>query len=142
MPFTRVDRESERTFLARPYTMRPLLPTLRNKRRYIAFRIVTDGSPTQENVWQSIQTSMLEHEGTRHYGKQDAALLLYHQKSKLGILRVAEPANAIVDMTLIQEIEGKSAIIRTIKTSGMIGKLKKIMENNNATTNATSINGI
>ncbi|MAF34451.1 ribonuclease P protein component 2 [Candidatus Woesearchaeota archaeon] len=108
--------------------MKPLLPTLRSKRRYVAFEVL--GRPAQQKqVWQAIQQSVLEQEGVQGLARQELSMPAWNQKSQKGILRVSHKhvTNLIADTSFVTSINNQPSTINTIRTSGMIKNMKEIL---------------
>ena len=107
--------------------LKPVLPTLREKKRYLSFKIYSKDKIAYNILKNSIKSSMLRHVG--ELGTSEAGLIfmdkLYDPKTQTGVVRVA---NKYVDhlklsLALIDKINKSDVIVRSIKTSGMINKI-------------------
>ncbi|MBI4144188.1 hypothetical protein HY486_02990 [Candidatus Woesearchaeota archaeon] len=110
--------------------MRPLLATLRTKKRYVAFEAITLENPNQNEVFNTIGNNLLQLEGSKKYGESELTMPIYNTKTKRGILKVGNKhSKALIASTVfINQINNKPVIIKTLKTSGMIHKMKTLVE--------------
>ncbi|MFH1053334.1 MAG: Rpp14/Pop5 family protein [Candidatus Woesearchaeota archaeon] len=107
--------------------LKPLLPSLREKKRYLAFEIISK-KPINDFkiVSQSLWSSFLEYLGK--FGVSKAGLWIlpdkYDAKNQRGLIRVN---NKEVDslksaLIMIKEIQGQDVIIRSVGVSGILKK--------------------
>ncbi len=104
--------------------MKPLLPSLREKKRYIAFEVMSQGTSLAE-----AKTAILSRMATflGEYGMAKAGVIfLKDWKGNKGIFRVASPEvdKAKAALALVKEINGKKASVRSLGTSGTLEKLR------------------
>ncbi len=106
--------------------IKPLIPTLREKKRYISFEIITDSNAEFPQVRREIMNSFQRLYGEK--GVADAGIImlsnLYSSKTKKGVIRVSHKNTDKLRLSLamVKKIDGKDAIIKSIKTSGMLKK--------------------
>jgi len=107
--------------------VKALMPSLREKKRYIVFEILSkDKISAFSSVNKEIWNSMLSYNGELESGKAGLNILpeKYNKKLQRGIMRVnntyTERAKAA--LVLVDKIEGKKVLARSIATSGMIKK--------------------
>jgi ribonuclease P/MRP protein subunit POP5 len=107
--------------------LKPILPALREKKRYLAFEIVSKSKiKSFSSVSQAIWQGMLSFNGTR--GAAQAGLWLlpekYNADMQRGIARVNHKAvDALkAGMVTVQEIDATPAIVRSIGVSGSLKK--------------------
>jgi ribonuclease P/MRP protein subunit POP5 len=104
---------------------KPLLPTLRTKKRYVVYETISDKDIKNKDVYNTIKSSYKECFGK--FGLGDAGLMntKIYKKNK-GILKIN---HKYVDklktaMAMITEVNKKKAIIKTITVSGILKKAK------------------
>ena len=102
--------------------LKPLLPTLREKKRYLAFEVLA----SKECSWQEIKTAVSEaiaaHIGRT--GLADAGLLFVKHNKNKAVLRTSNTTLRSVKAALlfIKEINSQRVIVRSIIASGMLNK--------------------
>ncbi len=110
--------------------LKPLIPSLREKKRYIVFEIVSK-TPVKllELVSEAVQNSVLSFIGTKGTAKTGLMMLKdrFDMPKQTGIIKVN---NKYVNdlkaaLALIKEIGGQDAIIRSRGVSGVLGKTEK-----------------
>lgn len=125
-------RENESERVAFFYTLglsmkeKPLLPSLREKKRYLVYEILSNADFDAKEVSTSIKKNMLELFGLM--GVADAGLMFmdnkFNAKTQRGFVRVTakslDPLRA--SFTFIHDIKGRKAIVRSVIASGMIAK--------------------
>ena len=105
--------------------LRPILPSLREKKRYIAFEVEAKEIVAFSDVKMAIETSMKQFIGD--FGMAHAGLLfLPDWKHNKGILRVN---TSMVDHTkaslaLITDIATQKATVKSVAVSGAINKVR------------------
>lgn len=113
-------------------SIKPVLPSLREKKRYLTFEIISkskikDFSNVSKAVW-SVLTSFIGELGAAKAG----IWLLpdkYNKKSQRGIIKVNHKYvnNLKSSLSLIRKIEGEEVIVRSLIVSGMISKASKLI---------------
>jgi len=101
-------------------------PTLREKKRYIAFEAISEAMLNFDDVAKEIKMAL-----TRLVGETGTAkaglMFLPDWKNNKGIIRISR--NAVIEtksaLALIKEIKQQKVIIRSICTSGMLNKARK-----------------
>ena len=103
---------------------------VKGKKRYLLFGVKTDAAllskwDVKEAVW-GVHHLFIGALGSSH---SELALILYDEKLHLGILRCSHRNLIAVraSLVLISEINGRRAAFLTIRTSGTILTLKKLM---------------
>ena len=107
--------------------MKPLLPTLRQKKRYIAFEIVSETHLADKRlVFDEILRSQLEFLGSHSLSTAAPAILedRYDGATQRGLLRVNHTAlpKAKAALTLMRRIGNQRVIVRSRGVSGIIKK--------------------
>ncbi len=105
-------------------------PMVKGKKRYLLFGVKTDAphlswGDVQEAIWGALHHLI----GTLGSSYSELALILYDEKLHLGILRCSHGNLAAVraSLTLISEIDGRRTSFLSIRVSGTILTLKKLM---------------
>lgn len=100
-----------------------MIPNLRERKRYMAYEIISDNHISNESATKSVMNGIKDFLGT--YGMAKAGIM--HVKP--GILRVGhtEVDRVKAALALIHNIEGKNAIIRTKYVSGSLDKTKSMI---------------
>ena len=107
--------------------LKSLLPTLRERKRYVVFEIVSKGRiKSFAGVSKAVWHGMLALNGQR--GAAQAGMLLlpnkYNEKAQRGIARVSHTAVDAFKASLatIQDIDGVPAVARSVAVSGSLKK--------------------
>ncbi len=110
-------------------TLKSLSPTLRERKRYIAFKIITDGKMPVAAVKEAIMSSFKRLYGEVGLSKGGVQLVdkRWNPETNSGILRVSH--NYVDELraalAFIKDIRGKKVIVKSLITSGMIKKAEK-----------------
>jgi RNase P/RNase MRP subunit POP5 len=109
---------------------KPLLPTLRTKKRYVVYDVICDKTIDIRMVFSLISASYKECFGI--FGLGYAGLIdtkIYNQEKKSGILKINNKyvGDLRVAMSMIEKIDGISALVKTKITSGILKKAKAIL---------------
>ena len=107
--------------------IKPLLPTLREKKRYVVFEVISKTPLDANDVYASITQVMLAFIGA--FGMAGGGILYIKDKYKnnRGIVRCN---NRFVDhvrasFALLTHIQGTPAMVRSVGTSGILKKALK-----------------
>ncbi len=110
--------------------LKPILPTLRERKRYLAFEIVSkakikDFSSVSSAIW----ASLLSFSGELGSAKAGMWILSdkYDTKTQRGIIRINNKyVNELkTSLALIDRIEGSDVLIRSTNVSGILKKAAK-----------------
>jgi ribonuclease P/MRP protein subunit POP5 len=103
---------------------------VKSKKRYLLFGVITalpqlNRETVQETVWEALKM-LIGNLGSSH---SELSLIFYHEKKQLGILRSSNRNLTAVRaaLTLISEINGRRTSFLTLRTSGTIITLKKLI---------------
>ena len=108
--------------------MKPLLPVLRERKRYVAFEILTeDGKkPSFKDVSNAIWQGVLAYIGQLGAARAGIHVLAerYNPEKMRGIVRVAHTSldEFRASLTMIREIAGSPVIVRSVGVSGILKK--------------------
>ncbi len=107
--------------------MKPVIPSLREKKRYLVFEIVANTNFRQQVVEKVMTEEILKLIGTLGYSKAGVIFLKDNYKNNKGILRVGHKYVDEVKMALglIKQMEKKNVEFKTIYVSGILNKAKK-----------------
>lgn len=105
--------------------MKPILPSLREKKRYISYEIIAEKPIKREAIIGALNQGLLRFLG--EFGSAKAGIMFIENKENKGILKVN---NTMVDqvksgLILIKDINSEKVIIKTTKVSGTLAKLRK-----------------
>jgi ribonuclease P/MRP protein subunit POP5 len=107
--------------------MRPLLPSLREKKRYIAFEVISENIISDFNsVSNTIQGSV--HEFIGRLGEEEAGMIFINDKwnevKQRGLVRVNNKYTDHIraSLALIKDINGQKVIVRSLGVSGILKK--------------------
>lgn len=105
--------------------LKGLLPSLREKKRYIAFSIKSADDISFKEAKNEIETSMLKFIGELGFANT-GPLFLKDWKDMKGIVKVNTKYvdHTKAAMALIKEINGKKAKIESIAVSGVLNKIR------------------
>jgi len=110
--------------------LKPLLPSLKEKKRYLAFNVITKAkSLTYGAICDAINNSFKELYG--EVGLADAGLIFvkdkFNKKTMTGIVRVN---NKLVDklklsLSMIKKIDNTNVVVRSVGVSGVLKKAEE-----------------
>jgi len=110
--------------------LKPLLPTLKEKKRYLAFEIISKDQIKQfSEVSESIWAATLGFLGTSGTADLGINVITYDFESKKGLIRVSHKGldQLKASIMFIKNIEKKPVIVRSIGASGILAKAKKYL---------------
>ncbi len=99
--------------------LKTLIPSLREKKRYVAFEVISSKKVSSSTIKKSIETSCLSYLGTLNYGKAGIMFLADKYSNNKGILRV--------ETKHVNELKACLALIKdnTVRSLGTSGVLNK-----------------
>jgi len=104
--------------------IKPLRPTMREKKRYLAFEILAEKAVPGQDAFKAIIKALQQFLGD--YGMAGAGIIILKDKYKKnkGLLRVNHRFvdHARAALAIITEIEKTSVVVRSIGTSGILKK--------------------
>ena len=108
--------------------IKQILPSLREKKRYLAFKVESNSEFNKKQIEQGINNAILSYVGQLGYAKAGPILVEY--KGNKGILKVnnKELNNIRASLSLVKSLENKKAFISSIITSGILNKTRKVLE--------------
>ncbi len=108
--------------------MRALLPTLKERKRYILFRVISDLKFEKEDISKCVTQACLQFLG--EYGVAQAGIQFlpetWNMESQTGVIRAGHKFvdHVKASLALVRDINGKKANLSSIKVSGVINKVK------------------
>ncbi|MBI1972724.1 hypothetical protein HYS50_01835 [Candidatus Woesearchaeota archaeon] len=101
------------------------MPSLREKKRYLHYEVITEANRTAEEVKEAVQQAI--HQFLGDYGVAQAGISLIENTNKEGIIKVNTPyVNHVkTALALIKTMKNNPTRIATTKVSGMINKVKR-----------------
>lgn len=106
--------------------LKPLLPSLREKKRYLLFEVVSDKKFDQKDINDEISKAKSRFFGTYLSSKAGIQILKnkFEDESQRGILRVNVKYvdHLKTALGLITQVNNNDATIRTVKVSGILKK--------------------
>jgi ribonuclease P/MRP protein subunit POP5 len=107
--------------------IKPLRPTLREKKRYIVYQVDSDSKIKMYNIQKDLITQLHKLLGVFHSSKSGIMPLKFDEKSKQGIIRVNHTAVDLIKscFVMIKTIENNPVCIQTIGVSGIMKKAKE-----------------
>ncbi len=104
--------------------MKPLLPTLREKKRYLVFEVISEKQMLWPAVRKSVDQAILRHIGDLGYAKAGVQLLDKRWNTPLsrGMLRTTHTSLDAVRSSLgfVRDIDGKPVVVRSVGASGIL----------------------
>ena len=100
----------------------PLLPSLKEKKRYVAYEVISKEKLSSNQVKKAIEDALLKYIGI--LGTSKAGLQILKQEKNKGILKINHKFTDHIKaaFTLINKIDNKKAAVRSIGTSGILKK--------------------
>ena len=105
--------------------IKTILPSLKEKKRYISFEVVSDNNFSFNEIKKEINKHILKILGEKGYSKAGIMFIDTNTKNQ-GIIKTnnKELINTRAALTLINEINNKKLIIKCRKVSGILKKAK------------------
>jgi len=107
--------------------MKPLLPSLKEKKRYVTFEVISEGKMSQKQLESGIQENVLNFLGELGIAKSGFILMKDTIKGNSGMVRTNVKYQDEVKMalSLIKEIDGRKVIVNVTGVSGILNKAKE-----------------
>ncbi|MBS3147309.1 hypothetical protein J4219_00325 [Candidatus Woesearchaeota archaeon] len=110
--------------------LKPLSPTLKEKKRYLAFEILSEGKiKAFSEVSKAIWASVLQFVGTKGAARLGIKLFSekYNSEAQKGLIRVIHTGldELKASLALITSIDQHQVIVRSIGASGILAKAEK-----------------
>ena len=107
--------------------LKPLPPTLREKSRYVLFKIYSTRTFNRKEVSKAIFDAIFQFLGEDTASELSLWFIRWYEDSNMGILKVEHNRVDKIKTTLslIKEISGSKVLITSIGVSGTLKKLRK-----------------
>jgi len=110
--------------------LKPLLPSLRERKRYLAFEVLSKAKITDyDAVSEAILQNSTEFLG--HLGMSKAGVMIlkdkYNKDSQRGLIRVNNKNvdNLKAALTMVDHIDNNEVIVKSLGVSGILNKAEK-----------------
>ena len=109
--------------------MKPLLPSLKERKRYVAFEVISDAKLGETDIYQFIKESMQAYVGD--LGMAQAGLQFVKEKwnasKQRGIARVSHKSTDLLkaSFVFVQRVKNKKVIVRSLGVSGILAKAQE-----------------
>lgn len=105
--------------------MKPLLPSLKERKRYIAFEILSSSSISEQDMQDTIRRAMHNYVG--ELGMARAGLQFVQWSKNKGIARVNHTSADVLKASFpfVDSIKDKKVVVRSLGTSGILIKAQK-----------------
>lgn len=108
--------------------MKPLPPTLREKQRYLRFRIHAEEDVRFGEFVDAVWGSVLSYMGSKNAGKANHWVIKnkFKHRSQEGVIKVEKSSvdDFRAALTLVDNFEGKKGFVEVAEVSGSIKKLE------------------
>ncbi len=114
---------------------KPLLPSLREKKRYLAFEIISEEKLSRYAVFKTLKQKISQVLGV--FESANAGIMFLHDKynpeKQKGILKVNYKYldKVKASFCFVNKIENKNVIVRSLGASGMLNKALECIKANN-----------
>jgi len=111
-------------------TIKPILPSLREKKRYITYKVSSDKRINEDRLKTAINSYIMRFLGELSYAR--AGIIFLDNNSKNGIIRTTNNyVNELkAALALIDNIENNPVAIDSVCVSGLLNKARSKMEVN------------
>ncbi|MFH0817882.1 MAG: Rpp14/Pop5 family protein [Candidatus Micrarchaeota archaeon] len=102
-------------------------PTMRDKRRYVSFKIEAEMPVSEKEAFDAIFCSILSFLGEFGYSKANPKQIRFDQKTGFGVIRCSatEVENVRASLAYLSKIVNRKAAVRLLSNSGSMKKLKQ-----------------
>ena len=109
--------------------IKPLLPSLREKKRYVAFEVFSEKPVNFKQASETIINSVLKIAGLKGMAEMGLIILKDRYSKNKGIIRVsAKSINALkASFCLAKSINDQPIILRSLGVSGVLQKMDKCL---------------
>jgi len=106
--------------------MPPIPPTLREKRRYIHFQVVSEADASESDVKHAAYNSIISFLGEYGSAKANPKFIEYDPKTRKGIVKCTHTELELVKaaLALVSELNNKPACFRLLRVSGTLKTIR------------------
>jgi ribonuclease P/MRP protein subunit POP5 len=107
-------------------SLKPIPLSLRGKKRYIEFELITESSLKEKDVSQAVWQSLLQNFGEFGTAKQKPWLISFNSKTSKGIIRCAHDKvdEVKTGLLFVKKVKNVKVVPKIIRVSGSVKKLK------------------
>jgi ribonuclease P/MRP protein subunit POP5 len=102
-----------------------MIPTMRDKRRYIHFRLECRQKLSESEARDEVYNATLSFLGELGFSKANPRLVEFKDNSGVLLCSNNEAQRVKAALALVGKVKGEDGCIRVLKVSGMISKLQK-----------------
>ena len=104
--------------------MTTLLPTLRERKQYLAFEVIADKELSWESIRKAVTLAIKNYIGLE--GMSHAGIMFVKNSKNKSIMKIQNDyvAKVRAAFLFIKEIDNQKVIVKSIRASGMLNKLK------------------
>ena len=106
--------------------LKPILPSLREKKRYLVFEVISKGKISFEGVYNAIMNAVLGFLG--QFGAAQAGIIMladkWDEQHQRGVIKVSHRSvdNLRASLIFINKINNENVIVKSIGVSGILKK--------------------
>ncbi len=101
-----------------------MIPTMREKRRYIHLRFECSRALSESEARDELYNAILSFLGELGFSKASPKLIEFNDNSGVIVCSNNEVQNVKAALALVNKIKGENGCIRVLKVSGMMSKLQ------------------
>ena len=106
--------------------LKPIMPSLREKKRYLAFEVMSKSSINESHIYDAISVSLIELMGNVESAKSNMKFIeeKWNPEKQKGIIRVNHKYvdHLKASLALIDNINKEEVIVRSLGVSGILKK--------------------
>ena len=111
--------------------MKSLLPSLKEKKRYLVFKIISNKKFNFKDIEKTISLNNIEFNGVLNSSKGNLNFIqdCFNFENQTGIIKVNNKYtdNLKASLTLIKNINNDNVIVRSLYVSGILNKAKRYL---------------
>lgn len=106
--------------------LKPILPSLREKKRYLAYEVISKNKVSFESLQKAIMSAALKVLGQLGVAKAGIIILKDKWKNNRGLIRVAHKHvdNLRTTLMFVDKVDNEEVIIRSVGVSGILKKAR------------------
>ena len=106
--------------------MKPLSPTLRVKKRYLKFKIISEKPISKEDAIKTIRSKVLEVLGTLGSSQADFEIYGFDEKTQTGEIKTNHTSVNLIKgvLAMMDKINNQEIIVDVERTSGTLKSLR------------------
>jgi ribonuclease P/MRP protein subunit POP5 len=123
--------------------MKPLLPTLKERQRYVVYEVIT-AQPAGHDISDTLLQSLASTLGVFGMAKAGVLSISYDVKTQTGILRCDHDhvLNVRAALLMATHLGRQQVLVRTLGVSGVLGKCKRFLPDPERKTDKSTTKGL